>query len=71
MKQIKTVQRRRDYVEELDKVVNELLARGWILTARFDTPGYSLRGVDYHPMYVAYLEREVEPVEDVNKDDGK
>ena len=69
--QIKTVQMRRDYHEDFDREVNNLLLQGWALVKRFEAPGYDLGPTIYHPMLVAYLERKVELADDVNEDDGK
>lgn len=59
MKQIKTIQRRRDHWKDFDREVNDAIRDGWELKDRFLAPGYANSSMDFHPVHVAYLEREV------------
>lgn len=61
MKQIKTVIARRDYEAQFDEKVNKALADGWKLVKRFLAPSeaHSSLTMQYHPIWVAYLEKEV------------
>lgn len=60
VKQIKTIQKRTYYHKEFDEEVNELLREGWTLKKRIRTSPFPGNTMTYEPMYVAYLEKEVE-----------
>mgnify|MGYP003319690625 CR=1 FL=1 len=61
MKQIKTITARRDHVANFDSAVNDALNQGWRLIKRFLSPmeAHSESTMTYHPIWVAYLERDV------------
>jgi hypothetical protein len=59
MKEIKTIQFRRDRSGAFDDAVNAALREGWELKERFLAPGYANTSWDFHPIWVATLEREV------------
>lgn len=55
MKQIKTILKGTDYLENFDAAVNKALAEGWTLTKREVLPPFDY----YHRTLYAELEREV------------
>lgn len=59
MKQIKTISQRRDCSEKFDADVNAAIAEGWQLVDRFLAPAAETSSLNWHPAWVAYLEREV------------
>lgn len=63
MKQIKTIQVRRDHSGDFDEKVNAALREGWELKERFLAPAADTTTLSYHPIFVAYLEKEVPDAE--------
>lgn len=61
MRQIKTIIKRRDYVDDFDDAVNLAIADGWTLVRRYVDPGFGVTtaGLVFYPALVAELEREV------------
>lgn len=63
MKQIKTITKRRDRETDFDRQVNQALSEGWQIRDLFLAPAADTSSLSYHPIWVAFLDREVPDAE--------
>lgn len=65
MKQIKTIDERRDRPAEFDRRVNQAISEGWKLIRRYVNNGLAdvSASIIFYPVFVAELEREVPDAE--------